>query len=100
MIEREDTISDYACLPAKRLPSDTCGECVPRWTRQLAATTLWPRGLDDQEGLAPRCLDVAHKRPGCCAGKGLLLRRAEVADFLPRGFCDRRRGDAEKLSAM
>ena len=31
MIEREDAISDYTRLPAKRLPSNTCGECVPRW---------------------------------------------------------------------
>ena len=36
------------------LPPDTCGECVPRWTRQLAAPTLWPRGLNERpEGLAP-----------------------------------------------
>ena len=31
MIEREDAISDYTRLPAKRLPSNTCVECVPRW---------------------------------------------------------------------
>ena len=31
MIEREDTISDYTRLPAKRLPSNTCAECVLRW---------------------------------------------------------------------
>src|SRR6516162_8112270 len=36
MIEREDAISDYTRLPAKRLPSNTCGEvaqdcsCVSR----------------------------------------------------------------------
>ena len=31
MIEREDAISDYTRLPAKRLPSNTCGEYIPRW---------------------------------------------------------------------
>ena len=58
MIEREDAISDYTPTASETFTLEHVWGVCSKMAYHLAATTLWPRGLNDQEGLEP--IDVCR----------------------------------------